>query len=217
MEKINFSDCTTILLEKKFGLKSVEKLPHLEEWLSSDFMLSSTEEDMIKRLTSALSANLLHWNEQDLSMHFIGPLFSIVNFTERYRFNLFAQRNIEATIDETELGGRVDELIASGFREPNAPFFAFNEYKKETDPNGEPAGQALAAMLVGTIINKDDKSMYGCYIVGASWRFMLLDGKKYAISGIFDGTNYQDTCQIVRILFKLKEYCMGRTADLVVK
>jgi hypothetical protein len=96
--------------------------------------------------------------------------------------------------------------------------FAFNEYKKETDPDGDPAGQALAAMLVGKELNQkqgNDFSIYGCYIVGASWRFMVLQGKEYMISSTYDGLNLEDAQQILRILYQLKEYCMQRTVPFV--
>ena len=150
-------------------------------------------------------------------MHFIGPMFSLVNFTEPYRFNLFAQRNIEAMMTEdVMLMGRVDETIATGYQEPEKPFFAFNEYKRQTDPNGEPAGQALGAMLAGQALSGDGKPIYGCYIIGRNWTFMVLEGKKYAMSNMYDGGSYEDACQILRILFQLKEYCMERTAHLVI-
>ena len=112
------------------------------------------------------------------------------------------------------LGGRTDEIIASGYRDPKTPFFAVNEYKKETDPDGDPAGQALAAMLVGHELNLQkgvDLPVYGCYIRGRNWFFMVLEGNTYAISQAFDSTDIEDAYQILRILFQLKTYCMERT------
>ena len=40
---------------------------------------------------------------------------------------------------------------------------------------------------------------------------MTLEAKRYAISKSYDGTDFEDACQILRILFQLKEYCMERT------
>jgi hypothetical protein len=71
-------------------------------------------------------------------------------------------------------------------------------------------------MLVGQQLNNDGKAIYGCYIIGRNWTFMLLEGDKYAMSDMYDGGNYEDACQILRILFQLKVYCMERTAHLVV-
>jgi hypothetical protein len=216
MEKINFSDCTLAKLERQFGLIPKDTLPSLEAWGSTNFQLPADEERQARKLSYNLFQNAVHWNETDLSMHFIGPMFSLVGFTEKLRFNLFAQRTIFACINDVELTGRVDELIASGYRDPQQPFFAFNEYKRQTDPDGEPAGQAMAAMLVGQALNEDGKPIYGCHIIGRHWFFMILEGKKYAISKAFDGADFEDACQILRILFQLKEYCMERTAHLVI-
>ena len=185
MEKINFSECKLYKMERVFGLKAADNLTLLDEWISTAYPLSDFEKESVKRLCVYLQKNVLHWNEQDLSLHFIGPIFSLIDFTEKYRFNLFAQRTISAIVQGIELCGRTDEIIASGFREPETPFFAINEYKKETDPDGDPAGQALAAMLVGQELNLqqgNDLPVYGCYVVGGLWRFMVLQGSEYAIS-----------------------------------
>ena len=214
MEKINFSDCTLALLEDKFGLKYLEKMPVLEEWTDTTYILLPEYNFFLEKISKNLQGNALHWNELDLSMHFIGPMFSLVGFTEHERFNLFAQRTITATVQDTILTGRVDELIASGFRTPKIPFFAFNEYKRQTDPDGEPAGQALAAMLAGQSLNNTENMMYGCYIIGQHWYFMVLDKTKYAISTSFNGAELEDATQILRILFQLKEYCMQRTEPI---
>ena len=46
-----------------------------------------------------------------------------------------------------------------------------------------PAAQALAAMLVGQTLNNGyDHPLYGCFVVGENWRFIVLDGRQYAIS-----------------------------------
>ncbi|MBK9460560.1 MAG: hypothetical protein IPN94_14310 [Sphingobacteriales bacterium] len=211
METINFNDCSLGGLEDKFALQPQRTLSSLTNWLATNSSLIDAHQIVLKQLTQILSDNAAHWNEQDLSMHFIGPMFSLVGFTERSRFNLFAQSSLTGIVDGVTLTGRVDELIASGFRIPKVPFFAFNEYKKEMEYKGDPAGQALAAMLVGQSLNDNTKPIYGCYVIGSIWRFMTLEAKRYAISKSYDGTDFEDACQILRILFQLKEYCMERT------
>ena len=217
MEKINFSECTLGRMETVFGLKVVGQSTVLTTWTSTDFELSEFDKKSIDKLCRLLQKNVLHWNEQDLSLHFIGPMFSYIDFTENYRFNLFAQRSIWATIQGISLGGRTDELIASGFREPIIPFFAINEYKKDSDSDGDPAGQALGAMLVAQELNVQkgiDLPVYGCYVVGGLWRFMVLQGSEYAISQPLVSTEIEDAYQILRILFQLKIYCMERTEPM---
>lgn len=69
-------------------------------------------------------------------------------------------------------------------------------------------------MLVGQYLNTDGKPIYGCCVIGLNRYFMTLEGKQYAISPTFDGTNFEDTCEILRILYQLKQYCMKRTEDM---
>jgi hypothetical protein len=220
MEKLNFSDCTLFKMEKIFRLVPTKQNAKLSAWIASDYELTAFHKESVTNLCGVLQENVEHWNEYDISLHFIGPMFSLVNFTQRLRFNLFAQRTIEADINNIKLMGRVDELVASGYREPELPFFAFSEYKKETNPDGDPAGQALAAMLVGQSQNQaegNDLPIYGCYIIGRNWFFIILEHNKYTISNAFNSTEYDDALQILRILFQLKAYCLERTAHIVVE
>ena len=109
-------------------------------------------------------------------MHFIGPMLSLVDFTGE-NFNAYANRSIKATIGDIELNGIPDGMIAKGRREPEIPYFCFQEYKKEIDPNGHPAAQALGAMLVGQRLNENKSPIYGCYVIGKFWTFMILEEK----------------------------------------
>jgi hypothetical protein len=215
MEIVNFNKCTLAFMEKRAHLspQSASESVLLKAWINTNIPLSELDEQIIRMFSSHLDMNAFHWREYDLSMHFIGPIFSLVNFTVRGKFNLFAQESFEAVVnDEITLSGRTDEVIATGFRAPELPLFAINEYKKETDPDGDPNGQCLAAMLVAQKLNNNDLPIYGCVIIGRVWRFVILEDKYYTFSKNFDGAVFEDACQIVRILKQLKEYCIIRTA-----
>lgn len=220
MEKLNFKECTLSIMEETFKLFPTKQSKTLTDWMSADIVLSAFQQETVQHLCNLLQDNVEHWNEYDLSLHFVGPMFSAVNFTQPMRFNLFAQRNLEAEVQEIKLMGRVDEVIASGYRVPKLPFFAFNEYKKETDPDGDPAGQVLAAMLVGQQLNQaagNDYPIYGCYIIGRNWFFVVLEGKKYAKSNAYNSTKQDEALQILRMLFYLKLYCLDKTAHIIVE
>ena len=213
METINFNKCTLDFLEESIGLRPRLDSVVLTAWVSSTEILNNFEQMSVQHLSQHLKKNAFHWNEQALSMHFIGPMFTLPDFTEMSRFNIFPQESIEAEVmPNITLIGRVDEMIATGFRKPKIPIFAFNEYKRETDPDGDPNGQCLAAMLVGQKLNNNDLPIYGCVVIGRVWRFVVLEGKNYAFSPNFDAAAYDDACQILRILKLLKVYCMERTA-----
>lgn len=214
MEKnLNFNQCTLPLLDKTFGTRRTETSNVLEQWLNraSAIELSDFEMQSCTELRSLLRTNTDSWQEQELSLHFIGPMFGMVKFTDLYRYNLFAQRHIEATINDTLLAGEPDGLIASGYYEPEIPYFAFSEYKRQRDPNGDPFGQALAAMLVGQDLNQNNHPVYGSYVVGSDWKFMVLDGASYTDSRDFSGLS-DEVFDILRILKALKEIVIELTA-----
>ncbi|MEM7130378.1 MAG: hypothetical protein AAF702_28900 [Chloroflexota bacterium] len=212
-KKLNFNQCTLPLLDKTFGTRRVHQSNILDEWLNRALAidLSDFEKQSCVELRSLLHANADSWQEQELSLHFIGPMFSMVKLTDLYRYNLFAQRHIEATIDDILLAGEPDGLIASGYYEPEIPYFAFSEYKRQRDPNGDPIAQALAAMLVGQTLNHNKHPVYGCYVIGRDWNFMVLENSFYTTSRDFSGLS-DEVFDILRILKALKEIVIELTA-----
>jgi hypothetical protein len=208
-----FVTCTLKYLDKTFRTKRVQGLPSLDAWLTMPADISDFERQSLLHYQRVLDFNVHDWNEYELDTHFIGPIFSLVNFSTT-DFNHFGQRDLEAVVDDTLLFGRVDGMVASGSREPEMPFFAFQrsvvtEYKRMTDPNGDPAGQCLAAMLVGHTLNQLALPLYGCYVVGDSWRFLTLEGRQYATSPGYSATS-DDLFDIFRILKALKQLVSER-------
>lgn len=206
-----FATCTLKYLDKTFQLNEVEDLPSLGAWLIRPAEITPFEQESLSRLQKTLNFNVHDWNEQELSLHFIGPIFSLVDFSNP-RFNHFAQRDLEAIVDDIRLYGRPDGMVASGRREPEQPFFAFQEYKRNLDPNGDPAGQCLAAMLAGQSLSGNSVSpVYGCFIIGGFWQFMVLEGQQYATSPGYSATS-NDLTDIFRILKVLRQLVVERVA-----
>ena len=214
MQQYYFRQCTATLLDRLFDLRQTFASPSLDRWLQAELDLSATEKIILANYQSLLTINRDAWNEQELALHFIGPILGLVHFTEPYRFNLFAERRISARVGsptgEVELSGEPDGLIATGYREPEAPFFAFTEYKRQLDPNGDPAGQTLAAMLVAQVLNQQQQAIYGAYVVGSDWRFMVLEGRHYTISRDYSAVT-AELFEIFRILKALKAIVMQQT------
>ena len=214
MQKYYFRQCTSTLLDKTFGLRKVFSSQLLDHWLQAEIALSEKEKSILENYQELLILNSDAWNEQELALHFIGPILGLVHFTEPYRFNLFAERRISAVIStadaEVELSGEPDGMIATGYREPEVPMFAFTEYKRELDPTGDPAGQTLAAMLVGQALNSQRQPIYGAYVVGSDWRFMVLDDHHYMISRDYSALS-DEIFAILRILKALKQIIMQLT------
>ncbi len=197
-----FRECRLSWLEKTFGLDQVARFPILDNWLAENATIDADEKIILKRLQDHLEFNVRDWNEGELDSFFIGPVMSLVNFSSK-KSNLFSDRLVDATVEDWRLYGKPDSFLASGRREPEIPFFAFQEYKKMTDPDGDPAGQALAAMLAGQALNNNGLPIYGCHVIGADWYFMALQGKEYAMSRDYSALS-NEIFDILRILKVLK-------------
>ena len=196
-----FRECRLVWLEDTFGLDEVDKFPILENWLLEKAVITPYEKENLTHLQAHLDFNFRDWNEGELDSFFIGPMMSLVNFSNK-KSNLFSDRLVDATVEDWRLYGKPDSFLASGRREPEIPFFAFQEYKKMTDPDGDPAGQALAAMLAGQALNNNELPIYGCHVIGADWYFMALQGKEYAMSRDYSALSNEifDIFQALKVL-----------------
>ncbi len=199
-------------LETRFGLKQTKKHLALSEWLEGEVTLNDFEIQVVAELQNQLQTNLFHWNEIELSMYFIGPLFAFVSLTGE-NYNLFDERELKGVVEGETMVGFPDGMVASGFREPVKPFFCLQEYKKETDPSGDPVAQCLAAMITAQAINDDGLPIYGIYINGQNWSFMVLEGKKYAVSNAFSAISPKVTDIFSRLKY-LKQIVEKRVAAL---
>jgi hypothetical protein len=200
---LNFSDCTLIILDKLFQLESQNYLPLMETWLTANLAVSDFERQALLLFQKSLNQYVHDWNEIELLQHFIGPMFTLADFTSN-KFGLFAERPLAGQINGLTLKGNPDGIIASGFREPEQPYFCFQEYKKSFEQKGDPAGQCLAAMLVAQELNEHKYPVYGCYVMGYNWHFMLLQEKSYCISKPYTAVD-DDIFHIFRILKSLKQ------------
>jgi len=183
-------------------LGQVKNLPVLENWLGSPDDLSENEQIMLHFLKKRSTYRVDNWNEQEYALNIIGPILAMVDFTTDDS-DFFAERALAGIVDGEELNGVPDGIIAKGRREPEIPYFCLQEWKREKDPDGDPAGQCLAAMLVAQELNKNQHPVYGCYTLGRNWFFMALQGREYAISNSYTVTR-DDIFDIFRILRGLR-------------
>jgi hypothetical protein len=209
----SFKEWTLAALDRTFNLTVEDDSPVLQSWLSGQAEISAFKEEALESFRSLLAAHVYDWNETELAYNFIGPVLALVKFSAK-QFNFFAERPLSGTVDDVELSGRPDGMIASGFREPPQPYFCLQEYKKERDPDGDPAGQVLAAMLVAQEINQHRLPVYGCYVKGEVWHFLTLQERVYAVSGGYLATRQADLHDIFIILNVLKTIIIGFIKDV---
>ena len=204
----NFRDWKLPALENKFNLSRIRFWTLLQAWTEAEEESTDFEQSVLAYLSNHLGENVFYWNEQELSMHAIGPIFTLINFTSA-KSNLFELRELAGIVDGEEISGKPDGMIASGKGEPKIPYFCFHEYKKDSDPNGDPTGQCLAAMLVAQAKNEENVPIYGVTITGEDWRFLVLEGRNYDISSSYSASS-KDIYDIFRILKRLKRMIAAR-------
>lgn len=202
MGKSSFCEWTLTKLDKRFGLRQVSRLPALDDWQNAQSDMTEVERALLLHLKERATQHVEYWNEQEYALQVIGQIVSLADFNDP-QFNFFANRPLAATIDGEELFGNPDGMIAGGWREPETPYFCLQEYKKEREPEGDPAGQCLAAMLAAQELNAGHHPVYGCYIAGRNWFFLVLQGKEYAISNSYSVT-HDEIFDIFRIVKALK-------------
>lgn len=200
--KSNFREWTFDKIDAAFDTKQVWKMSILNEWMGFEHHTSEYEIRLLTEIKELFALGGDDWNETELENKIISPII-VFSRIDNEEFSYFLEREMEATIGDYELSGKVDGMVATGFRNPRKPFFCLNEYKRGTDPNGDPKGQALIAMLVAQALNENKKPVFGCYIIGRHWNFMVLEGKNYAISDSFDCAN-DEIFDIFRVLKGLR-------------
>ncbi len=205
MKKATFKDWTLTSLEKTFALTQVfdTDYPWLKNWQDTETEINDFEKHLILDLQQPLIWAGKSWNEVELENKFISPLIMAAKFDDR-KIGYFLERNLTGIVGDHELSGVVDGMIATGFRDPDIPLFCMHEYKRSIEHQGSPDAQALAAMLVARELNNNDKPIYGLYVVGLIWNFMVLNGNEYCISKDYKSDN-EEVFSIFKMLKALKQ------------
>lgn len=212
MIKSNFKEWTLDKMDELLGLRQVNSLTSLTQWLSFDYQINELEKTYLIQLRNNYLIGGDDWNEVELENKMISPLIVLTGIDSR-AFAYFLERELSATVGEYELSGKVDGMIASGFRSPKKPFFCLQEYKRQTDPDGDPRGQCLIAMLAAQTLNQNKHPIYGCYVIGRSWYFMALQAREYAISNVYACTN-DEIFDIFRIIKGLKHLIEQQLSEI---
>ncbi len=203
MIQSNFREWTLDRIEDTFGLVQVDTLPILNDLLAYQYEVDDYQTRFLTDIAQKyITLGGDDWNEVELENKLISPVI-VFSDIDNKKFAYFLERQLSVTFDDYVLAGRVDGMIATGFRNPRKPYFCMAEYKRATDPDGDPRGQALIAMLAAQQLNDNQKPIFGCYIIGRSWYFMALVGKEYAISNVYTCTD-EEIFDIFRILKGLR-------------
>jgi len=191
-------------VENSFDIKKTKNNLLFSEWLNNEVIISDEQKKQLDVLAEELADYVDTWNEDELKFHFISPLMHMVRFISEH-FKSFTQRNLPATVNGIELGGRVDMMVATGKARPKHPFFFFNEYKPSKRGINDPLGQLLIEMVAAQYLNADTTPIYGAYTEGRFWYFVILDQRQYAVSNPYDAAT-EGIYKVFAILCKAKDY-----------
>jgi hypothetical protein len=205
-------------LIKIFGLNRVshsENSQLLQEWLNAKTTLNAGEQYLFDMILADAKVQIDGWQEEDLKMQFISFVLRLANLSNPEKNYLtFFERTLSATVEDCFLKVKTDCMIATGILDrPERPYFHFQEYKRQTNPFGSPIAQVLEAMIIACELNQHNKPIYGCYVIGKFWNFMVLEHKTYTLSKSYDCTESDDLLHIISVLRKFKEILETRLLD----
>ncbi|MCU0341529.1 MAG: hypothetical protein MUE30_16760 [Spirosomaceae bacterium] len=210
----SFENWRTQELEETFGIKRIFDSPLLTTWLNATYDFSEREIEDINDLAWDLFRRVEYWNEDELKFQFIAPFVRLVDFNEVEGVSLFTQRFIKAKVNQVELGGVVDFVVAKGYEMPKPPYFFIHEYKQETRHSTSPSGQLLSEMIAAYSLNQNNLPVLGCFVTGRLWFFVVFDENKYALSDGLRATDPKEAKQIVAMLHFAKYFIADAVRNL---
>ena len=169
-------------VESCFNLKRIKNLPLLTEWINTPFETINMAKFNLSIIQERLIDNADAWNEDD--------------------FKPFTQRTLSAKFPELnlEVSGKIEFVIARGKQRPKQPYFFLHEYKQERRRENDPLGQLLISMVAARQNNEKKTPLFGCFVIGRDWFFVVLEEQTYSVSLSFDATKNHELYQIVAIL-----------------
>lgn len=225
MEKqtYDFSEISYQQAQYAFKLQKQKDFVFMTKWLekAKHQIITNFEKTLIQSVQEDLIESNNSWNEQELLVQFIAPILSLVKFNQLDKhFAVFSERWLTATFENNTFQGKVDWMVATGRHDPIQPFFFLHEYKKSLETPGDPAGQLLTTMYTAQILNHQKKKptlfnphpithenwpIYGCYIIGNSWYFLVLKDHQYFISTPYLAVIPEHLYQVIKLLKAQKQ------------
>ena len=200
-------------LIKMFGLTDIQKstAPLMQEWLSATTKLLPHEQITFDKILLKAQNEIKGWKEESLKMNFLAFVLDLGYLDTTKTFKAYFEETLEGEVEGYFLKTKTDFMYAKGILDmPETPYFHFQEWKKQKDPNGDPTAQLLEAFLIAQERNKNGLPIYGATVVGQIWQFYIMEGKTYHVSKIYDCTEKEDLMQIVAMLRKFKEILENR-------
>lgn len=211
-KQLSFSTIKFSQLETFFKLTLEVGDANFSKWFDFPYQVDSGELEQLNSLLNDKRLVIGGFTEEELKAKFIIPLLNLVNFRDENIADWY-ERSIKSVIDDLEIGGKTDFLVASGVKEPDTPYFFIQEFKP-SETTSSPHDQLLAELLVALHLNQENEAL-GAYVVNEMWRFMLLekhndDTYTYYLSTGYNCLNKSDLKQLYISLQGVKADILNR-------
>ena len=220
LQKLNHYSIEEVV--ETYDINLIKNCKNLDEWVGTPVgVLSDFHLQTLSELPDEYLENAMGWNEEELKMFFISPIFRVANVNEKGKIRTFFERPLSGKVNGILISVIVDCMVATPTKasRPASPYFFLQDgspmrFKRSKGDSHDPEGQMLAAMILAQELNHDGRPLYGCWLQSKNWYFTVLNGVEYCVSRQYDATQKADLLQIVFILRKLKELILGRTVRI---
>lgn len=188
------------------GLKVLYECKILEDWEQSTGKISEAYQEILEEARIDLFKNGNQWNEEELKMNFVSIVLRASNIEIPQKMKVFYERPLSGKIQEYKFSIICDCMVASPTEGgcPQTPYFFLQEFKKGKGDKIDAEAQTLIAMLLAQEANQDTKPLFGAWLMGENWYFMVLNGKEYCLSRQYVASNAEDLQKIVYMLQALR-------------
>ena len=156
--KIRFSDLKRFFkIEQNINISNC-----FENWFNSDIEIQENISKFLENLILKNRGLIQNYNEEDLKIHFLSPLFYQIDFKSfEKKYRDFYNEKIRYENDKLVLSGEVDFVLAKGLYESETPYFFIQEFKKGVEFS-DPRPQLVAELIAGLEIS-NFKNIKGAY------------------------------------------------------
>jgi hypothetical protein len=209
----SFSKIKMADLENLFEIEhKLDNINRFQSWFNSKIEISDGILTFLQNLLLENKALIQYYDEEDLKIHFLSPIFHKINFKSfENEFRDFYNEKIHYRTDKFILNGEVDFVLASGLLKSKKPYFFIQEFKKGIEFS-DPRPQLIAELIAGLEISKLQE-IKGAFIIGSIWNFVILEklGEnryQYFVSENFDSSKIEDLKLIYKNLVFIKNEIM---------
>ena len=205
MKKLSFSNVSLNTLRQVVPLKQIVDDNRFDAWFGYQPPLDAEETALLTYLLKKHRPYFSIYKEEELKAKFITPILNKIDFMVGDVKDWY-ERPLKTILNDYEIGGFTDYMVAKGEDEPELPYFFLQEFKPSVSST-PPESQLLAELITAIHLNNISE-MKGGTVQGQFWKFMIVERTEkqwfYYTSKSFDAADFNDLCRIYNCLRFIK-------------